>query len=137
MTTARKRNPKPKPEKQAKKVRLDHAFAGLKAGEMMYVATPAIVEAYIRAIPRGETRTIIAMRRELARREGCDGSCPVSTSFFVRAAAEGALAALEAGASPSEVTPFWRLISSGDAIAKRLPTDPEWIDTQRQLEKDQ
>ena len=61
-------------KKTEKKVRLESDFAGIKAGQMMFVATPLIVDAYIRAIPEGEHRTVPGMRRELARRNRCDGA---------------------------------------------------------------
>ncbi|MFN4102134.1 MAG: hypothetical protein ACK4GT_20420 [Pararhodobacter sp.] len=115
-------------------MRLEFDFAGIKSGSLMFVATPDILAAYIRQIPYGETRTIIAMRREIARRRRCDAMCPVSTAIFLRQIAEAALRDLADGQSLSDVTPFWRLISSDDKIAKRLPVDPAWIDTQRDLE---
>ena len=121
-------------KKDVKIVTLDYAFGGLQPGEKMFVGTPQIVDEYIRKIPYGETRTILAMRRQLARRRGCDGTCPVSTSFFVRMVAEAALEDIADGKPLSEVAPFWRLISSEDKIAGRLPTDPEWLDQQRAME---
>ncbi len=117
-----------------KTVRLEFDFAGIPSGSLMFVATPDILAAYIRQIPYGETRTIIAMRREIARRRRCDAMCPVSTAIFLRQIAEAALRELAEGQTLAGVTPFWRLISSGDKIAKRLPVDPAWIDTQRALE---
>ncbi|MFN3313514.1 MAG: hypothetical protein ACK46Q_08615 [Hyphomonas sp.] len=130
------RTPRPRktPAKQPKTVRLEFDFAGIKSGSLMFVATPDILAAYIRQIPYGETRTIIAMRREIARRRRCDAMCPVSTAIFLRQIAEAALRELAEGQPVSDVTPFWRLISSGDKIAKRLPVDPSWIDTQRAIE---
>jgi len=131
-----KTNPPKKParKKEPKTVRLEFDFSGIPAGSLMFVATPDIIEDYIRRIPRGETRSILAMRREIARRRKCDATCPVSTAIFVRMVAERALKDIAAGIPVSEVTPFWRIISSTDKIAKRLPADSAWIDTQRTLE---
>lgn len=120
--------------KQPKTVRLEYNFAGIPAGSLMFVATPEIIEAFMRAIPEGETRTIPAMRREIARRRKCDDTCPVSSAIFIRQVAEQALRELRDGRAVAEVAPFWRLISGADKIAKRLPIDPDWIDTQRNLE---
>ena len=78
-------------KKEPKKVKLDYDFAGIKAGSMMFVGTPLIVDEYIRKIPAGSTRTIPALRNELARRNKCDATCPVSTAIFVRMVAEAAL----------------------------------------------
>lgn len=122
-------------KKQPKKVRLEYDFSRIPARSLMFVGTPQIVDQYIRDIPYGTTRTIMAMRRELARKRKCDATCPVSTAFFVRIAAEAALEDIEAGKELSEVTPFWRLLSSTDKITKKLPIDPQWVDEQRGLEK--
>jgi len=121
-------------KKEPKKVQLDYDFAGIKAGQMMFVSTPQIVDAYIRKIPYGQTKTISAMRKEMARRRGCDATCPVSTAIFVRMATEAALEQISEGADLSAVTPFWRLIDSKEKITKKLDIDPEWVDLQRELE---
>lgn len=121
-------------KKQIKKVVLEKPFGGVKAGETMFVATPLLVDAYIRDIPHGASRTIPEMRDELAARENCAGTCPMSTSIFVRMVAEAALEDLEDGKTVSEVSPFWRVLTSKDKITKRLNLDPAWIDEQRQLE---
>ena len=121
-------------KKQIKKVVMEKPFGGINAGETMLVATPQMVDAYIREIPFGAYRTIPEMRDELAARENCSGTCPMSTSIFVRMVAEAALEALGDNKTVSEVSPFWRILTSEDKIAKRLTIDPAWIDEQRQLE---
>ena len=121
-------------EKQLKKVKMDKAWAGMQPGQTMLVATPQMVDAYIRNIPNGETQTIPGMREAMAKTHNCDGMCPMSTSIFVRMVAEAALEDIAEGKQLSEVSPFWRMISSEDKIAKRLKLDPAWIDEQRALE---
>lgn len=121
-------------EKQIKKVVLEKAFGGIAAGGEMLVSTPQIVDAYIADIPFGEARTIPQMRDELAAREGCAGTCPMSSSIFVRMVAEAALEDLAEGKTVSEVTPFWRIVTSKDKMVKKLAVDSEWIDEQRSLE---
>ena len=120
--------------KQTKKVVMDKAWAGMKPGDHMFVATPQIVDAYIKTIPHGETRTIPVMRSELAEAENCDATCPMSTAIFVRMVAEAALEDLAEGKTVSEVSPFWRMITSQDKMAAKLNIDPAWIDEQRELE---
>ena len=122
-------------DKQPKMVVLESDFAGVKKGQKLFVATPRIVDEYIKKIPYGETRTIERMRRELARRRKGDGTCPISTSIFIRISAESAIEDLENGKSTSEVTPFWRLLTGKDKITKRLAIDPKWVDTQREIER--
>ncbi len=93
-------------KKSPKKVVLDKDFAGIKAGSRLFVATPKIIDDYIRRIPSGQTRTIERLRIELAEGE-----------------------ALHA------VAPFWRLIDPDSKVAACLTIDPEWIAAQRATEQ--
>lgn len=121
-------------KKELKKVVMDKAWAGMQPGQTMLVATPLLVDQYVRAIPHGQTKTIPEMRADLAARESCAGTCPMSTSIFVRMVAEAALEDIADGKAVSQVTPFWRVITSRDKIAEKLNLDPAWIDEQRSLE---
>jgi hypothetical protein len=121
-------------EKQPKRVRLDADFAGIRAGQMLFVGTPRLIDDYLRRIPRGETRSIERLRREIARAHRCDATCPVSTAIFLRIAAEAAWEELESGRGVDDVTPFWRAIEPGSTIAKKLRADSQFIARQRQLE---
>ena len=122
-------------KKEAKKILMDQDFAGIKAGQLMLVGTTQMVDRYIRKIPAGETRNLVRVRNELARRNKCDAMCPVSTSIFVRIASEAALEALETGTPVSEITPFWRVVGPDDKIAAKLNVDKAWIANQRALEQ--
>lgn len=118
---------KPEKTKEPKRVVLEKRFAGIPAGAILYVATPEIVAAWVRAVPPGETRSIEQLRRDLAKRNKADATCPVSTAIFLRSVAEVALRQLAEGAAAGTVVPFWRVIEPGSAIAKRLPVEGEWI----------
>ena len=121
-------------DKKVKKILMEKDFAGIKKGEMMLVATPQIVDQYIKKIPYGKTKTIQKLRSELARRRGCDASCPVSTSIFIRISAQVAIEDLNDGEDTSNITPFWRVLTSKDKISKKLDIDLKWLDLQRELE---
>lgn len=121
-------------KKKIKKVVMDKAWGGIPVGGTMLVATPLMVDAYIRNIPHGQTQTIPEMRDALAAEQSCTGTCPTSTSIFVRMVAEAALEDLADGKPVSEVAPFWRMITSRDKMAGKLNVDPAWIDEQRALE---
>lgn len=121
--------------KPPKRVRLDQDFAGIKAGSPLFVGTPPIIDAYLRQVPHGETRTIERMRRDLARAHGCDATCPVSTAIFLRIAAEAAIEQLQQGKACADISPFWRVIAPGSTIERKLPLDAHWIAHQRALEQ--
>lgn len=117
-----------------KRVTLDADFAGIPAGSTLFVGTPQILQTYIRKIPSGETRTIQRLRRDIARANRCAAMCPVSTAIFLRILAETAWDELHAGKSAHEVTPFWRVIEPGSAIAKKLRAPDAWLRDQRHAE---
>jgi hypothetical protein len=121
-------------KKLPKRVKLDKDFAGIKAGSMLFVGTPQIIDAYVRKVPVGETRTIERMRRELARKNDCDATCPVSTAIFLRISAEAAIEQMNAGKTVNDVSPFWRVIEPQSIIAGKLPIDSKWIAHQRELD---
>jgi hypothetical protein len=121
-------------KKLPKRVKLDKNFAGIKAGSMLFVGTPQIIDAYVRKVPCGETRTIERMRRELARKNDCDATCPVSTAIFLRVSAEAAIEQMNLGQTTNDVSPFWRVIDPQSTIAGKLPIDSQWIAHQRDIE---
>jgi hypothetical protein len=121
-------------KKEPKRVVLEKRFAGIPAGAILFVATPEIVAEYVRGIPSGQTRTVEQMRRDLAKRNKAEATCPVSTAIFLRSVAEISLKRLGEGASRENVVPFWRIIAPETPIAKRLALDPDWIAHQRALE---
>jgi hypothetical protein len=127
-------NTKLKAKKLPKRVMLDKDFAGIKAGSMLFVGTPQIIDAYVRKVPLGQTRTIERMRRDLARKNQCDATCPVSTAIFLRISAQAAIEQLNAGQATSDVSPFWRVIQPQSTIAGKLAIDAQWIAHQRELE---
>ncbi|MFO0335198.1 MAG: hypothetical protein ACK53C_09275 [Pseudomonadota bacterium] len=118
----------------SKKVVLDKPFAGIPAGSTLFIATPQIVEQYVREIPSGEARTLVRLRNELARRHRCDATCPVSTSIFLKMVAEAAWEGIQAGEPVTRVAPFWRVIEPGTPRAKKLRVDPAWLERQRAVE---
>ena len=123
-----------KDSKPEKRVVLDKDFAGVKAGQTLYVANPNIVDQYVRAIPVGQSRTIVQMREDLAKRKDVDATCPVSTSIFLRISAQAAIDELEGGRPIKDIAPFWRVLRASDKITAKLSIDRQWIDTQRALE---
>jgi len=122
-------------KKEIKIVRLEKAFGGMTAGQKMLVATPQIVDAYIRNIPRGVIKTIPELRADLARDYKCDGTCPLSTSIFIRMSAEAALEDMADDLPEAKIAPFWRIIDSNAKMVKKLNLpDAGWLDDRRALE---
>lgn len=130
-TDWRKRFAKAKPPHT---VTLATDFAGVRAGTVMLIGSPDLIARYVAAIPPGETRSIERMRNELARRNGAQATCPVTTAIFLRVVAEVALQDLRDGKPASDVIPFWRLIAPGSTIARKLDCDEAMIRDFRAME---
>ncbi len=117
--------------KSPKVVILEKDFAGIRAGNRMFVATPKIVDEFINKIPYGRFITMPELRADLAIEYDCDATCPVSTAIFLRVVAEAALEHLEQGAKTADITPFWRVVAPGDKVSARLPIDQKWLEARR------
>lgn len=104
-------------------------FAGVEAGERLFIASPALLDERIRAIPAGRTQDPVALRAELARENGAVATCPTSTAIFLRIVAERALERLDA-----DPTPFWRVIAPDSPLARKLSCGSDLIRLRRALE---
>jgi hypothetical protein len=112
----------------------DKAFAGVSAGQMMLIPTPALVDAYIRQIPKGKVVDIKILRKDLADEYHAEITCPLTTGIFLRIVAELALEKLKQGIAIDKITPFWRAIDPESATAKKLSCGPSFIKQQRKKE---
>jgi hypothetical protein len=108
---------------------LSKPFAGVGAGQALFIASPPLLDARIRAIPPGRTLDPVAMRADLARENGAVATCPTSTAIFLRIVAERALERLA-----DDPTPFWRAIAPTSPLARKLSCGPDFIRHRRALE---
>ena len=109
-------------------------FAGVKAGQMMLIPTPKIVDAYIRQIPEGIEASSEQIRKDLAAEYYAEITCPLTTGIFIRIAAEAAYEEYKNGKSLSKITPFWRVISEKSPTAKKLSFGTKLLKEQRKKE---
>ncbi|HRO42567.1 MAG TPA: hypothetical protein PL009_07015 [Flavipsychrobacter sp.] len=112
----------------------DKAFSDIPEGSKMLIATPQIVDAYVRNIPEGTHITLQQMRKDLATEYNADYSCPVTSGIFVRIVAEHAYEELQQGKSIDEIAPFWRIIDLKAPTAKKLTFGTDFLKEQRQKE---
>ncbi|MEY4269928.1 MAG: hypothetical protein RLZZ58_1144 [Pseudomonadota bacterium] len=108
--------------------------AGMKAGQMMLIASPMIFDVAVRAIPKGKAIDVPTLRRQLAAAHGADVTCPLTSGIFLRIVTEAAHEAYAAGAPVGDVTPVWRVIDAKSPMVKKLTFDPTWIFDQRTRE---
>jgi len=109
-------------------------YADVPAGALLLVPSPDIVDAYIRQIPFGATSNLAQMRKDLAASYHATVCCPVTTGIFIRVIAEKAYEEMLSGMSLERISPFWRIISITDPVAKKLSFGTAFIQQQRAKE---
>jgi hypothetical protein len=109
-------------------------IAGMKAGQIMLVPTPQLIDAFMREIPEGQVVEVKTMRADLALRHNAEVTCPITTGFHVRTVAEAAYEQYLMGATLKEITPFWRVIGVSTPTAAKLVCGLQWLRERRLAE---
>ncbi len=122
------------PAKEYVVKKLEKDFADMPAGSRMLIATPKIIDDYIRQIPKGKSGSLANMRRDLANEYGAEYTCPVTSGIFLRIVSEAAHEQIEKGVALSKVTPFWRIVDEKSALNKKLSFGTEFVASQRKKE---
>lgn len=138
-------NPPPKPRRKswaekfakpaaAKVERIEKDFGDMKQGDRMLVATPRLVDAYVRGLGPGQTVALRRLRADLAAQNDADTTCPLTAGIFLRIVSENAWEQHERGAALEEITPFWRAVDPAAPLAKKLACGAEFVRRQRAKE---
>ena len=112
--------------------RLDKNFSDMKVGENMLIATPKIIDEYIKQIPKGININIKTLRNDLALTYNADTTCPVTTGIFLRIVSEAAYEDFLNG--EKNITPFWRVVDHESKTASKLACGINFIKKQRREE---
>ena len=120
--------------KESKIKRIDIDFADIPAGSTMFIATPKLIEQYIKKIGVGKRINIKTLRKDLALAHNADYTCPVTTGIFLRIVAEANYEKLQQGERLEEITPFWRAIEPNSTLAKKLTFGQDFL--LQQIEKE-
>ena len=121
-----------KKEIQIKKVDFD--FADITAGSSMLIATPEVVDDYVKQIPKGKYVSIKTLRNDLALTYGADVTCPLTAGIFLRIVAEAAYEEYQKTNSLKGITPFWRAIDPKSKLASKLSFGKDFLIEQREKE---
>jgi hypothetical protein len=70
--------------------KLDKDFADMPAYSKMLIATPKIIDEYVKQISKGSSSSLATMWRDLANEFGADYTCPVTRAIFLRLVSEAA-----------------------------------------------
>ena len=112
--------------------RLDKNFSDMKVGENMLIATPKIIDEYIKQIPKGININIKTLRNDLALTYNADTTCPVTIGIFLRIVSEAAYEDLLNG--EKNITPFWRVVDHESKTASKLACGINFIKKRRSEE---
>jgi hypothetical protein len=122
------------PSKKHVVKKLDKDFADMSAGCKMLIATPAIIDAYVRQIPRGKSSTLKTLRQDLATEYRADYTCPVTSGIFLRIVAEAAHEQWKKGAPLKSIAPFWRIVEETSPLNNKFSFGATFVKTQRKRE---
>lgn len=112
----------------------DKTFADIPKGSKMLIATPRVVDAYLRHIPEGRHTTLQQMRKDLAAEYRAEYTCPITAGIFLRIVSELAHEQYEQGTPLKKIAPFWRMIDRKAPLAKKLSFGYDFVDVQRAKE---
>ena len=112
--------------------RLDKNFSDMKVGENMLIATPKIIDEYIKQIPKGININIKTLRNDLALTYNADTTCPVTTGIFLRIVSEAAYEDFLNG--EKNIAPFWRVVDHESKTATKLACGINFIKNRRSEE---
>ncbi len=122
-------------KKEPRIKRIDFDFADIPANSNMFIATPQIIDNYIKKIPKGKNVTVQTMRKDLAIENRADYTCPVTTGIFLRIVAEANFEKFIQANSLKGITPFWRVVEPNSTLSKKLSFGQDFIIYQRKAEK--
>jgi hypothetical protein len=120
--------------KQPQVKRLEKDIAGMSAGSKMLIATPLLLDSYIRKIRYGKHVDTKTLRNDLAHEHHADCTCPLTTGIFLRIVAEGNYQKLQEGQPLEKIAPFWRVIEPGSPLAEKLTFGQDFL--KQQIEKE-
>ncbi len=85
----------------------------------MLIPRPLDIDALIRGVEKGKLVTIGQVRERLARDQGADITCPLTTGIFLRIVAE--VAEEDFRSSKETITPYWRVLRDDGSLNEKLP----------------
>lgn len=122
------------PTKDFQVKKLDKSFADMPEGARMLIATPKIIDQYVRQIPKGKSVDFATMRKDLAIEYRAEYTCPVTSGIFLRIVSEAAHEQLENGTPLTKVAPFWRVVDEKSTLNKKLSFGTDFLRKQRAKE---
>ena len=108
------------------------SWSDMPKGIKMFIPTPKIVDQYVFNIPKGKFNDVKSLRKEMAKDFNAEMSCPMVTGIALRIVSEASYEEYNLGLE--NITPFWRVVSSSSALAKKLYCGIDFIIDNQQRE---
>ena len=121
-------------EKSFKIKTIDKKFADIPKGSRMLIASPPIIDEYVKSILFGEFIEPLKMRDDLAKKFQADKTCPVTTGIFLRIVSEASYEEYDTGIDLDAITPFWRMVNPNSKLAEKLACGIDFI-TEKQMQE--
>ena len=93
----------------------------------MLIASPPIIDGYVKSILYGEFVEPVKMRDDLAKDYQADKTCPVTTGIFLRIVSEASYEEYDNGIDLNAITPFWRMVNPNSKLAGKLACGIDFI----------
>ena len=100
----------------------------------MLIASPPIIDEYVKSIDYGKFVEPIKMRDDLAKQYQADKTCPVTTGIFLRIISEASYEEYDNGIDLDAITPFWRMVNPYTKLACKLACGIDFI-SERQMDE--
>lgn len=114
---------------------LEKSFSDIPENSEMLIATPKVLEDYIKKIKKGKSKNLKEIRSDLAKKYSADYTCPLTTGIFLRIVAEANFEKITNGEDIKNITPFWRAIEPGSSLAKKLSFGEDFLIKMRKEEE--
>ena len=109
-------------------------FADILEGSNMLIASPPIINDYVKSLPYGKFVEPSTMRDDLAKKYKADKTCPVTTGIFLRIVSEASYEEYQSGDDLETIAPFWRIVKLNSKLAGKLACGIDFI-AKRQTEE--
>ena len=114
-------------EKSFKIKTIDKKFADIPKGSRMLIASPPIIDEYVKSILYGEFIEPVKIRDDLAKEYNADKTCPVTAGIFLRIISEASYEEYDTGIQLDAITPFWRMVNLNSKSAAKLACGIDFI----------
>ena len=109
-------------------------FADIPKWSRMLIASPPIIDEYVKSILYGEFIEPVKMRDDLAKEYQADKTCPVTTGIFLRVISEASYEEYEYGIDLNAIAPFWRMVNPNSKLAGKLACGIDFISKRQEQE---